>query len=34
MTTPRSKAFKVAKWVLVTLAVLFIVTRIIRFVLQ
>ena len=34
MTTPRSKAIKVATWVLITLVVLFIVTRIIRYVLQ
>lgn len=34
MKTPRSKAFKVAKWVLITLALLFLVSRVIRFVLQ
>ena len=30
----RSKAFTVAKWVLIVLAVLFVVTRVIRFFLQ
>lgn len=30
----RSKAFSVAKWVLIALVVLFLVTRVIRFILQ
>ena len=34
MTRPRNKAFTVAKWVLIVLATLFVVTRIIRFFLQ
>ena len=34
MDKPRSKVYTVAKWVLVTLLVLFLVTRVIRFVLQ
>ena len=31
---PRSKAFIVAKWALIALVVLFLVTRVIRFILQ
>lgn len=31
---PRSKAFSVAKWVLIALIVLFLVTRVIRYFLQ
>ena len=34
MKTPRSKTFKVVKWVLIALVVLFLVSRVIRFVLQ
>lgn len=34
MKTARSKAYRIVKWVLVTLVVLFLVTRVIRFFLQ
>lgn len=34
MKKPRSKAYTIAKWVLIALLVLFLVTRVIRFVLQ
>jgi hypothetical protein len=34
MHTSRNKAVKVAKWILIALVVLFLVTRVIRFIVQ
>ena len=34
MKSPDDKALKIAKWVLITVVVLFLVTRVIRFILQ
>jgi hypothetical protein len=34
MNTSRSKAVKVAKWILIVLVVLFLVTRVIRYIVQ